>query len=65
MSLLEKEMDENNFMDIFTKPHGKHLPVSKAKGFYINSSDDYMMEMEDLKPKIQALIDHPMFLGFI
>lgn len=65
MSLLEKEMDENNFMDIFTKPHGKHLPVSKAKGFYINSSEDYMMEMEDLKPKIQALIDHPMFLGFI
>lgn len=62
---VEAEMDKTNFMRDFCNPHGKNLPVSKAKGFFINISKESIMDESELSADHKKMMEHPMFLGFI
>lgn len=62
---VEAEMDKTNFMRDFCSPHGKNLPVSKAKGFFINISRESIMDESELSADHKKMMEHPMFLGFI
>ena len=65
---LENKMDQNNFVEQLTKPKGKKLPVSSAIGFFIDKKEMDFFEgicTKTEKNRIEKLITHPLFLGFV
>lgn len=53
-----------NFHEKRKKPHGKVLPLTKSKGFYIRKTKDYL-SMNHYREHLDEMIKHPMFLGFL